>query len=105
MWKSEIARVISRVHADLADFIADEAEQLKERAQELAPVKTGHLRASIHIEQRDDLTVEVDVGADYGMVVEFGGVHTPAHPFLSAAAAEQGAGLEDRLRKSIHLGA
>ena len=103
-WNSKLPQVMNRARADLVKFLNEEAELLKERAQALAPVKTGHLRASIHVERQDDLIAEVAVGAEYVVVVEFGGVHTPPNPFLGRATAEREEGFEGRLSKAVPLG-
>lgn len=60
------------------------------RAQQLAPVLTGNLRRSIHMEpspDRKSLLIGTDV--EYAPYQEFGTSRMPAHPFLRPAFAEE----------------
>jgi HK97 gp10 family phage protein len=59
------------------------------RAQELAPVDTGRLKASIHADpEAGPLKVRIVAGMNYSLFVEFGTSRTRAQPFLRPAFAE-----------------
>lgn len=63
-----------------ADAVADLAEQL-------APVDTGALRESIHVEDGDvDGSYKVVASVPYAVYVEYGTAHAAAQPFLTPAA-------------------
>jgi HK97 gp10 family phage protein len=73
------------------------AERIAERARQLAPVDSGRLRDSIHVEATED-GHDVVVGTDYWAPVEFGhhlvawghdtGRDVPAQPFMRPALIE-----------------
>ncbi|HZY93793.1 MAG TPA: HK97-gp10 family putative phage morphogenesis protein [Candidatus Bathyarchaeia archaeon] len=69
--------------------------RLAERARELAPVRTGHLMASIHAELGEQSEVkeafapiQVRAEAEYATYVEYGTNRMAAQPFLGPAAQE-----------------
>lgn len=67
--------------------LKDLAEQIADDAKAGAPVATGKLRDSIHVEPSEDgksFTVIAD--ATYAAVVEAGTATRPANPFLRNAA-------------------
>lgn len=61
------------------------AEQVAEKAKEMAPVDTGNLRASIRVE-RDGNNHAVVTDVSYAPFLEFGTSRAPAQPFLGPAA-------------------
>lgn len=61
------------------------ADAIVERAQQLAPVRTGELRDSIHTEIIDPLTIAVVADAPYAVYQEMGTHNMSAHPFLTPA--------------------
>ncbi len=64
------------------------AESIADRAKAAAPVETGRLRDSIHVERvgRGKYAVVAgDHDVFYGHLVEFGAVSSPAQPFLVPA--------------------
>lgn len=64
------------------------ADEVAQRASQLAPVRTGALAASIHVENSGlGSPAESDVTADvpYSGYVEFGTSDTPSQPFLRPA--------------------
>lgn len=60
------------------------AEETAEIAKSLAPVKTGALRDSIHVETKRGQS-EVIADVEYAAAVEFGGTFTAPHPFMLPA--------------------
>lgn len=64
------------------------AAEIRDRAQQLAPVLTGRLRASIAYEMQPDGSAHVSWGAAqyWGRFQEFGTSNMPPHPFLRPAA-------------------
>jgi HK97 gp10 family phage protein len=66
------------------------AEDIAEEAKRFAPVKTGELRDSIHVESNTRTgDARVVVGAAHGLPVELGhhrgGVYIPPQPYMSPA--------------------
>ena len=61
------------------------ANEVAERAREMAPVDTGNLRASIRVE-RDGNNHAVVTDVSYAPFLEFGTSRAPAQPFLGPAA-------------------
>jgi HK97 gp10 family phage protein len=66
----------------LARAVLETAHNIEARAKGRAPVRTGFLRNSIQTHRTGLLEAEIQVGAEYGMLVEHGTRHTPARPFL-----------------------
>lgn len=105
MLKSRIPLIIGELDETLMEGVKEFAEAISEGAKERAPVDTGALRDAIHVEidegsqlQRTGKSVRVVAGNDeafYGHIVEHGGVHTPAHPFLIPAYEAERPKLED----------
>lgn len=76
----------------LEDIAWAGAAPVMNRAMELAPVKTGNLRRSIHIEttQKTPVRVVASVGphVDYAIFLEYGTRRMHARPFLRPAFEE-----------------
>ncbi|MCW2898567.1 MAG: hypothetical protein JWO67_832 [Streptosporangiaceae bacterium] len=72
-----------KLELKLAADVADEA-------QRLAPVRSGTLRDSIHVEDGPD-GVQVVASAPYAAYVELGTRHMPAEPFMVPALHERSA--------------
>ena len=79
----------------LQQVLANGTFRLAERARELAPVRTGHLLASIYpdvgeIEEQNEAFHPLQVVADtpYASFVEFGTSKMEARPFLGPAVEE-----------------
>jgi HK97 gp10 family phage protein len=90
------ARVViadNRLH-QLADELTPKAERmvakialdLTARAKARAPVRTGNLKGSIQPERTGRLQWRVEVGAHYGIYVEFGTRRMRAQPYFVPAA-------------------
>lgn len=74
-------RVMEVVDAELNDA----AEEIQFLAQELAPVRTGALKASIHVQRIDHLALQVRADAPYAAYVEYGTSRMAAQPFMTPA--------------------
>ena len=88
-WRPDAERTILRVPSVKSDTKAPTAKVVQ-RAKALAPVgDTGRLRASIHLEEREDADgsfyYAVTYGVPYGGFVELGTVHIQARPYLRPA--------------------
>lgn len=71
---------------EMRKAIRKSAEEHVSVARALSPNKTGALDASITIEPGEhDLALQVVVGADYGMHLEFGTQKMPAQPYFRPA--------------------
>jgi HK97 gp10 family phage protein len=71
------------VHRQLASWAAD----VKALAKQLAPVRTGHLRSSIHA-KISEWVAEIGAEATYALFVELGTRHMQAQPYLYPAIQE-----------------
>lgn len=74
------------------DVLAREsAELVAAQAKSRVPVNTGRLQAAIHVDKQGIANYAVvagDSSAFYGHIVEHGGVHHGAHPFLVPSLEE-----------------
>lgn len=79
------------VELEAAPYIKDVAEQGAEIGKRLAPVETGALRDSIHVEDNPDGEGQrVVVTVDYWPFVEFGTSIMAAQPYLRPIIDELG---------------
>lgn len=97
--ESDIIRLMQTLPPEIFEkvqqVLKNGAVRLAELARELAPVRTGHLMASIHTEFGENTEGEaafdpVQVIADtpYASFVEFGTSKMKAQPFLTPAAEQ-----------------
>ena len=83
-----LERKLRRMPRDIERKVLPEAETagatvISEAAQGLAPVDTGRLRESIHVDKSEVVAGGND--APYATYVEYGTLYTPAQPFLEPA--------------------
>jgi len=71
------------VHRQLASWAAD----VKALAQQLAPVRTGHLKSSIYA-KISEWVAEIGAEATYALFVELGTRYMQAQPYLYPAIQE-----------------
>jgi HK97 gp10 family phage protein len=71
------------VHRQLASWAAD----IKALAQQLVPVRTGHLRGSIYAKIQE-WVAEIGAEATYALFVELGTRYMQAQPYLYPAVQE-----------------
>lgn len=77
-----ILRNLGKNTSDTTEQIANDIAAI---AKENAPVDTGELRDSVHVEKDGDNHAVV-VGVDYGAFVELGTSRMAAQPYLGPAA-------------------
>ena len=90
-YTSRIPKITAELAARVDAAVAAGAELVENRAKDRVPVLTGRLRDAIHTERRGVAEVEVVAGGRdvfYGHIIEHGGAHTPARPFMVPAAEE-----------------
>lgn len=83
--------------------MAQAAQAIAAGAKSRAPVDSGDLRDSIHVEHVDEGVYAVVAGDSdvfYGHMVENGTVRTPAHPFLVPAAEAEKDNLDELVRRA-----
>ncbi len=62
------------------------AQRLQDKARAYAPYRTGHLHNTIDVfYDAPGKSIEIYVGAEYGIFVEFGTRHMHAHPYIRPA--------------------
>ena len=90
MYRSRIPKITAEMQLKLDEAVAVGAEIVAASARQRVPVATGKLRDAIHVEQEDGGAAVVAGNTEvfYGHIVEHGGAHSPAHPFLIPAAEE-----------------
>lgn len=70
--------------------IQQNATEMQTKAQRNAPIDTGSLKASIHMETADaGMTVELVSTGDYAPYLEFGTRFKEAQPYMKPAFNEQ----------------
>jgi len=72
----------SSLRASVHQRLAELAKSIKEKAQQLAPVRTGYLRSTIHA-QVEDWTMKAGAFAPYAAYVEYGTRFMRGRRFLS----------------------
>jgi HK97 gp10 family phage protein len=92
-FNSEMQR---HVHRQLATWAAD----IKALAQQLVPVRTGHLRSSIYAKIQE-WVAEIGAEATYALFVEFGTRYMQAQPFFYPAIQEHLPRLEQIICEAI----
>ena len=102
-YRSRIPGII-RDLARRTELTADDAAvRIVTRAKDRVPRRTGALAGAIHKEQTDDgfLVIAGDTDVFYGHIVEHGGAHTGARPFLIPALEETRAEVEGMGRRRL----
>jgi HK97 gp10 family phage protein len=101
-WK--IIRQGERTQKRLAEIIDVFAFKIQREAQLRAPVDTGFLRSSIHVDEIEEFYNEVVASADYAHFVEFGTRRTPAQPFMQPAVETLAAEFREEVQKALRWG-
>lgn len=90
-------QILNRVIGDVEGRMVRAGEAVVSRARQLAPVKTGALRASIAWviagEGYAGRMLSIQVGMPYGIFQEFGTRNIPPHPYIRPALNEIGRAL------------
>jgi HK97 gp10 family phage protein len=98
--KAALQRLDSSMQIHVDRQLANWASNVKVLAEQLVPVRTGHLRNSIYAKIQN---WNVDIGAEaaYAMSVEFGTRYMHARPFLFPAVNEYLPRLEQMICDAI----
>ena len=90
MFQSRIPAITAEMVPRLEAATGAGAELIAGRAKQRVPVNTGRLRDAIHVEADEGgfAVIAGDTEAFYGHIIEHGGAHSAAHPFLIPAAEE-----------------
>jgi HK97 gp10 family phage protein len=86
--KNKLPRIPSALNGQVLNMLNQTAHETVDLTQQLAPVDSGHLRASVKVQKEarpGSLKSIVEVGADYGIFVEYGTAHQEAEPFFTPA--------------------
>jgi HK97 gp10 family phage protein len=83
-FKQAMRRFDAEMQRQLHEQLSRWAENAKNEAARLAPVRTGYLRSTIYARIRE-WTAEIGADASYAASVEFGTPRSEAKPFLSPA--------------------
>lgn len=85
---NHIPALIAAVEANSRAAVKSTADKIRDDAKARAPVDTGYLRSSIvSTSVSTGKEAEIQVGAEYGIYVEYGTYKMGARPFLSPAVA------------------
>lgn len=115
-WEIEIPETTMREIEDrIHKALWQTANDMKNKAKELSPVLTGHLRRNIFADVKDNTMIIFTVGVDYAQYVEYGtprmiaahGEHDPEHPVTSWEALRKRGGINQQMpfmRPAIHRG-
>jgi len=83
-FRLKMERTDASMKARVQQRLQELADSIKETAQRIAPVRTGHLRSTIFVETVE-WTVKVGASAPYAAYVEFGTRFMHGRRFLSQA--------------------
>lgn len=103
VWNGEV--IAAQLEAAIEAGMEETAVAAKERAQELARIKTGEMRDSIDavVEKvANGFSLDLSVGTDHGLFNEIGTSRMPAQPMIRPAADSEFPKIAERVR--AHLG-
>ena len=87
---------------DVKRVVSHNGAEMQTKAQQNAPVDTGHLKRSIGLEIKDGgMTAEVEPTAEYAPYVEYGTRFLSAQPYLKPAYNEQKRKFEQDMKKLV----
>lgn len=101
-WKvrfNALPKIIAGMERKAALIVSKAALDIEAQAKTRAPVDTGTLRSSIRARRVSLLHWVVEVGADYGVYVEWGTVHMAAQPYFRPAVTAVTPGYLAAMRK------
>lgn len=103
MLRSRLPEITAELEKAAREAVAAAAELVVATAKDRAPVDTGRLRDSIHIDEEAEGTYVVagDHEVFYGNMVEHGTVDAAAHPFLLPALEENRSAIEAAVTAAI----
>ena len=97
MLRSRFPQIAGELAARLDGATRAAAEIVERQAKSRVPVNTGRLRDAIHVEREgvgEYVVVAGDTEVFYAHIVEHGGAHTAARPFMVPAAEESKAEID-----------
>jgi len=74
-----------KLQIELSRALDEAAENVRETASDMAPVRTGFLRASVVIFEVEQWVRKISATAHYASFVEFGTIRMAAKPFMRPA--------------------
>lgn len=90
--KSRFPKISNELRAALDPAAHNAAVDIAHEASRRVNVRTGRLKAAIHVERTGVAQYEVRAGNDeawYGHLLEWGTTHSAAYPFLTPAAEQE----------------
>ncbi len=84
-------KIKAAIFGDIDTRMRRTGQTIVARAQQLAPVRTGQLRASIgYVYRQNDHTLQIYADATYAIFVEYGTRHMRPQPYIRPALLEAG---------------
>ena len=98
--KAKLERLDSKLKVKVNEKLAEIGNLIEERAKQLAPVRTGRLRASIY-SRLADWILTVGAKAPYARYIEFGTRWIRPRHFLLGAIQENLSKIENTIRQAV----
>lgn len=80
--RNDFAKIAAGLTPQVTKVVVATGLAVEAEAKETAPVKTGNLRRSIHMQPIDPTHVEVGTDVEYAPYQEYGTANMSAHPFI-----------------------
>ncbi|GBD17574.1 hypothetical protein HRbin27_00056 [bacterium HR27] len=100
---NKVPKVAEQLRPRAGQLVRKAAADITASAKNRAPVDTGNLRNSITWQRAGELTAIVNVGAEYGIYVEYGTRKMRAQPYLGPAVDEVLPELRAALRELVRV--
>jgi len=97
----KLAKANKRVPKAFQDVLFKVAALVEAEAVRLAPVDTGRLKDSIHIEVESKSKITISDGVFYGVFQELGSFRTPPQPFMLPAAQKAAKNVKALMKKAL----
>jgi len=98
--KSKLEKLNSKLKVKVNEKLAEIENLIEERAKQLAPVRTGRLRASIYSRLADWILI-IGAKAPYARYIEFGTRWIRPRHFLLGAMQENLSKIENTIRQAV----
>ena len=98
--KAKLERLDSKLKVNVNEKLAEIGNLIEEKAKQLAPVRTGRLRASIYSRLADWILI-IGAKAPYARYIEFGTRWIRPRHFLLGAIQENLSKIEDTIRQAV----
>lgn len=83
--RRQLAVAPSKIRETAHNSIQRDVDAMKDEAQQIVPVRTGHLRDSIFTKEMGAMSFIIGADAEYAGFVEYGTSRMMARPFLRPA--------------------